>query len=144
LGASPVAPPGQADTLVIGADYDSSAGLYDGTGYIYSHQGAGWKKQPRLTAADSMMGLPFPTNNTFFGCTAALQGDPLLVLSRSSSTVYIYQRQGDSWIDQLEVIVDTGLGEPEAWPIAIDGSTVIEGTPGEFGNSAHVFEIFIP
>lgn len=88
-----------------------------------------------------MMDLPFPTNNTFFGCPVALQGNLLLVLSRFSSTVYIYQGQGTHWIDQLEVIFD-GLGEPEAWPIAIDSSAVVEGTPGEFGNFAHVFEIF--
>lgn len=142
LGASPAAPPGQADTLVVGADVDSSAGLYAGAVYVYRHQGEGWKEQVRLTAADSMIDLPFPSNNTFFGCSVALQGDLLLVLSRFSSAVYIYQRQGGSWTDQLEVIFEYGLGEPEAWPIAIDGSTVIEGTPGEFGNSAHVFEIF--
>jgi hypothetical protein len=142
LGASPAAPPGQADTLAIGADVDSSAGLYAGAVYVYSRQGDGWKEQVRLTAADSMIDLPFPSNNTFFGCSLALQGDLLLVLSRFSSTVYIYQGGGDRWTDQLEVNVDTGLGEPEAWPIAMDGSTVIEGTPGEFGNSAHVFEIF--
>jgi hypothetical protein len=142
LGASPAAQPGQADTLVIGADVNSSAGLYAGAVYIYGRQGEGWKEQARLTAADAMMDLPFPTNNTFFGCSVALQGDLLFVLSRFSSTVYIYQGQGASWTDQLEVIVDYGLGEPEAWPIAIDGSTVVEGTPGEFGNSAHAFEIF--
>ena len=141
LGASPAAQQGQADTLAIGADADSSAGLYAGTVYIYSRQGNGWKEQARLTAANAMMDLAFPANNTFFGCSVALQGDLLLVLSRFSSTVYVYQGQGANWTDQLEVIFD-GLGEPEAWPIAIDGSTVVEGTPGEFGNSAHVFEIF--
>ena len=87
------------------------------------------------------MDLAFLANNTFFGCSVALQGNLLLVLPRFSSTVYVYQGQGANWTDQLEVIFD-GLGEPEAWPIAIDGSTVVEGTPGEFGNSAHVFEIF--
>jgi hypothetical protein len=142
LGASPAAPPGQADTLVVGADVDSSAGLYAGAVYVYRRQGEGWKEQVRLTAADSMIDLPFPSNNTFFGCSVALQGNLLLVLSRFSSAVYIYQGQGGSWIDQLEVIFEYGLGEPEAWPIAIDGSTIVEGTPGEFGNSAHVFEIF--
>jgi hypothetical protein len=105
------------------------------------HFRAGWLCSARLTVADSMMDLPYPTNNTFFGCSVALQGDLVFVLSRFSSTVYIYQGQGANWSDQLEVIFD-GLGEPEAWPIANDGSTVVEGTPGEFGNSAHVFEIF--
>jgi hypothetical protein len=87
------------------------------------------------------MDQPFPTNHAFFGSSVALQGDLLLVLSRFSSTVFIYQGQGASWTDQLEVATQYGFGEFEIWPIAIDGSTVVWGTPGEFGNSAHVFDI---
>lgn len=142
LGASPGAPGGQADTLIVGAGGDSSAGLYAGGVHVYGRQGNRWNEQVELTAADAMMDLPFPTNNTYFGSSVALQGDLLLVGSRFASAVFIYQGAGDSWTDQLKVIIDQGPGEFEAWPVAMDGSTVVRGSPGEFGNSAHVFEIF--
>ncbi len=51
---------------------------------------------------------------------------------RFASAIYIYQGQGDIWPDQLKVIVDLGLGEFEAWPLAIDDSTTIRGSPGEW------------
>jgi hypothetical protein len=142
LGSSSAAQDGQADTLIVGAGADSSAGLYAGSVYVYSRQGNRWSEQAKLTAADAMMDLPAPTNNTFFGSSVALQGDLLLVGSRFSSAVFIYQGQRASWTDQLKVIIDQGPGEFEAWPVAIDGDTVVRGSPGEFGNSAHVFEIF--
>jgi hypothetical protein len=142
LGSSSAAQDGQADTLIVGAGADSSAGLYAGSVYVYSHQGNRWSEQAKLTAADAMMDLPAPTNNTFFGSSVALQGDLLLVGSRFSSAVFIYQGERASWTDQLKVIIDQGPGEFEAWPVAIDGGTVVRGSPGEFGNSAHVFELF--
>jgi hypothetical protein len=142
LGSSPAAQGGQAETLIVGAGGDSSAGLYSGAVHVYGHQGNRWTEQAQLSAADAMMDLPAPTNNTFFGSSVALQGDLMLVVSRFSSAVFVYQGQGASWTDQLKVIIDQGPGEFEAWPLAIDGDTVVRGSPGEFGNSSHVFEIF--
>jgi len=142
LGASPAAQDGQADTLAVGAGGDSIAGLYAGAVYVYGRQGSEWGEQTILTAPDAIMDQPFATNHVFFGSSVALQGDLLLVLSRFSSAVFIYQGQGASWTDQLEVATQYGFGEFEIWPVAIDGSTVVWGTPGEFGNSAHVFDIF--
>lgn len=142
LAASAGGQPELADTLVVGAGGDTHAGLYAGAVYVYTRQEQGWDEQARLTAADALMDLPFPANNAFFGSSVALQGDLLLVEGRLSSAVYVYQRAGDRWIDGLKVIIDQGAGEFEAWPLAIDGSTVARGSPGEFGNSAHVFEIY--
>ena len=142
LGASPAAQDGQADRMAVGAGGDSTAGLYAGALYVYGRQGNDWREQAVLTAPDAIMDQPFTTNHVFFGSSVALQGDLLLVLSRFSSAVFVFQGQGDSWTGQLEVATQYGFGEFEIWPIAIDGSTVVWGTPGEFGNSAHVFEIF--
>lgn len=141
LGASSVAQGGGADTLVVGAGGDSSASLYSGAVYVYGRQGQGWAEQARLTAADAGMDLPFPYHNPFFGSWVALQGDLMLVQSRFASAIYVYQGQGTSWTDQLKVNPDQGIGEFENWPVEIDGSTVVWGMPGEFGNSARVFEI---
>lgn len=142
LGASPAAQDGQADTLAVGAGGDSTAGLYAGAVYIYGRQGSGWVEQAILTAPDSILDQPSLSNHAFFGSSVALQADLLLVLSRFSSAVFIFQGQGASWTEQLEVATQYGIGEFEIWPVAIDGSSVIWGTPGEFGNSAHVFDIF--
>lgn len=142
LGASPASPDGQADTLVVGAGGDSSAGVYTGAVYVFGHQGRDWTEQARLTAADAGLDLPIPSNNPFFGSWVALQGDLLLVQSRFASAIYMYQGQGANWTDQLKVSPEYGIGEFENWPVEIDGSTVVWGTPGEFGNSIRVFEIF--
>lgn len=142
LGASPAAQGDQPDSLIVGAGGDSSAGLYTGAVYVYGRQGDGWSEQAMLTAADAGMDVPFGTNNPYFGSSVALQGDLLLVQSRFSSAIYVYQGQGASWTDMLKVGPEYGIGEGEAWPVAIDGRTVVWGTPGEFGNSARVFEIF--
>ena len=141
LGASADAPPGEADTLAVGAGGDSRAGLYAGAVFIYGRDGNHWNEQATLTAADALMELPFPLPPRYFGSAVGLDGDLLLVGLRFSSMVYVFQGQGAAWTDQLKVVLEDGFGEPKAWPIAIDGRRVVRGTPGEFGNSAFAFEL---
>lgn len=141
LGASAAAPPGAADTLAVGAGGDPRAGLNAGAVFIYGRDGERWSEQAVLTAADALMELPYPLPPRYFGSALALDSDLLLVGLRFSSVVYVCQGQGANWTDQLKVVLEDGLGEPEAWPIAIDGRRVVRGTPGEFGNSAFAFEL---
>lgn len=141
LGASTNAPPGETDTLAVGAGGDPRGGLYAGAVTIYGREGERWSEQAVLTAADALMELPFPLPPRFFGSALALDGDLLLVGLRFSSMVYVFQGQGASWTDQLKVVLEDGVGEAAAWPLAIDGRRVARGTPGEFGNSAFAFEL---
>jgi hypothetical protein len=140
LGASSLAPEGRADTLAIGSSSDSSAGISAGAVYIYSLQGSSWQQLVRLTAADAMMGIPSFTG--FFGSSLAMQDNLLLVGTRLSGAVYAYQGQMGDWTDQLKIKVWGGWDDWYGLPMDIDGHRLIVGAPGEFGNSAFVFELF--
>jgi hypothetical protein len=143
LGASPQAPAGSADTLAIGSSGDNSAGVSAGAVYIYGRQGDSWRQQARLTAADAMLKTHlFAGTSVFFGSSLAMQGDLLLVSTRLSGSVYAFEGSMAVWTDQLKIKVGHGVDDWYGLPLSLDGNRILVGAPGEFGNSAFIYEFY--
>jgi hypothetical protein len=81
---------------------------------------------------------------SFFGATVDLEGEQLAVTAGFANGTYIFERQGEEWFYRYRLFPgqsrDTGL-EDFAQVVSIEGCTLILGTPGEFGGTAHVFDI---
>jgi hypothetical protein len=81
---------------------------------------------------------------SFFGATVDLDGDRLAVTAGFANATYVFERQGQDWEYHFRIIptrVGEGLWEDYAQIVAIGGCSVLLGTPGEFGNSAYVFDL---
>ena len=81
---------------------------------------------------------------SFFGATVALDENWLAVTAAYANTAYVFERQGQDWVYRYRATPG-----PEAWEdfgqvVAISGSTLLLGAPGEFGYSAYVFDLCDP
>jgi hypothetical protein len=81
---------------------------------------------------------------TFFGATVDLDGSQLAVTAGFANATYIFEHQDVEWVYRFSIKpVDekVELWEDFAQVVKISGKTLLLGTPGEFGNSAYVFDI---
>ncbi|MET0386922.1 MAG: hypothetical protein ABW321_13230 [Polyangiales bacterium] len=145
------------DTLVTGAIYeDGSASSVDGdvdnsapdsgAAYVYQRGADGWHPAAYLKADDT-------TRNSYFGISAAIAGDTIVVGStrdepfsptttpKRSGAVYVFTPEQSSW--KLRQRVEPSTGNPRdlfGYHVAIDGDTLVVGAKGD-GDSgaAYVF-----
>jgi hypothetical protein len=80
---------------------------------------------------------------SFFGTTVDLDGNRLAVTAGFANATYIFERQGQGWVYRYSLTPspDGELWEDYAQVVALSGDTLLLGTPGEFGNSAYVFDL---
>jgi hypothetical protein len=81
---------------------------------------------------------------TFFGTTVDLDGSLLAATSGFANTTYIFERQDGAWTYRLRLKPQNEkleLWEDFSQLARISNHTVLLGTPGEFGNSAYVFDL---
>lgn len=80
---------------------------------------------------------------TFFGATVDVDGDLLAATAGYANATYVFERQGESWLYRYRVTAGERGAQWEdfAQVAALSGDTLLLGTPGEFGNSAHVFRL---
>lgn len=114
-------PEGWESPPVLGEDYYAQP-MSAFPGYVYS-------EEPEIS---------------FFGATVDLDGEQLAVTAGYANGTYVFERQGEEWFYRYRLYPDqsreTG-SEDFAQVVSIDGCTLLLGTPGEFGGTAHVFEI---
>lgn len=104
-----------------------------------------------LSASIDWSGFVFPgsifSENpeiTFFGATVDLDGDQLAVTAGFANATYVFERNGEGWVYRFSVKPANEkmeVWEDSAQIVKISGSTLLLGTPSEFGNSAFVFDI---
>jgi len=84
---------------------------------------------------------------SFFGSTVDLDEQQLAVTSGFANATYVFERQGRDWVYRFRIIPDRvgeGLWEDYAQVVAINQCNLLLGTPGEFGDSAYVFDLCVP
>lgn len=135
----------EGETLVVGANGDETAGHMIGAVYIYENGLGGWKQQTKLVAGDG----PF----TFFhglGSSVDLEGDILAVGAPGDSSqgsllgsVYLFRRQGETWIDLLKLWPNDEDYEGAFFgaDLKLSGNTMLVSAPEEFGNAVYIYEI---
>jgi hypothetical protein len=108
-------------TAVIGAIGHDTHVDDEGAVYIFHQEPNGqWKQWQKLSP-------PGLAPNSYFGSSVAIDGDRMVISAQCVGDVYLYHRNADQlW--QLEAKLHIGQ---EVFAVAINGSTVVIGTPNE-------------
>lgn len=126
-----------SDYAVIGAVKDDDGGSNSGAAYVFERYADGWLQVDKLVAEDA-------DSTDHFGSAVAISGDYMVVgafqdnptSSGSSSgygAAYVFGRDGEgSWsqVDKL-VAADASAYDHFGWSVAISGTIVVIGTPGD-------------
>jgi hypothetical protein len=81
---------------------------------------------------------------TFFGATVDLDGRQLAVTAGFANATYLFQQQEQGWVYRYSfkpIPPKVEAWEDFAQVAALNGRTLLLGTPSEFGNSAYVFTL---
>jgi uncharacterized repeat protein (TIGR01451 family) len=129
-----------ADTAVVGCPLDDvSASVGAGSAYVFVRSGTAWTEQQRLVAPDAASG-------DRFGSSVSVSGDTVVVGApndgKAMGAAYVFVRVGTTWALQQKLVApDGGPNEGFGQAVALDGNTVVVGTPFQtfqFG-AAYVF-----
>lgn len=81
---------------------------------------------------------------SFFGARVDLDGNRLAATAGFANATYVFERQGQDWIYKYSLTPrreGAGVWEDFGQAVAISDHTLLLGTPGEFGDSAYVFDL---
>jgi len=134
------------DTALVGApDDDIGANNGQGSVYVFTHSGATWSQQAKLTASD---GVAYD----YFGYSLALDGDTALVgafaddigANNGQGSAYVFTRSGTNWTQQARLTASDGAAGDYFGKIALNGDTALVGAPrdddrGTDSGSVYVF-----
>lgn len=132
------------DTAVVGAHYDDDDGTDSGSAYVFVRAGTSWSQQAWLRASHGSF-------EDLFGEAVSISGDAIVVGAprddppTNSGSVYLYFRQGASWIQQARLRASDGTSfDRLGASVAIDGETAFAGAieddeAGFHAGSAYVF-----
>ncbi len=124
-------PPGPGHLFAERAENDNEQGDFDETTFMASTIFPG-----HIFSADPEI--------SFFGATVALDGNQLAATAGFANATYLFEQQGQDWVYRFKITpVHEGeeIWEDYAQVVRINGSTLLLGTPGEFGDSAFVFKL---
>ena len=121
------------DTLAIGAPGNDGATVPgQGAVYVFTRNGSDWTRLARLSPSDG-------TTMDFFGFSAALSGDTLVVGAPWANidgrvlqgAAYVFVRNGASWTQQAKLVASDGAASHDfGWGVALSGDTAMVGSPG--------------
>jgi len=108
------------DTIVVGANYDSSSS-------VFVRSGATWSLQQKLVASGN------------FGTSVDIDGDTIVVSAEwdsdkgfRSGSVYVYIRYWNSWSLQEKIVASDGSGGDHfGTSVALNGNTIVVGADGD-------------
>ncbi|AKF10305.1 FG-GAP repeat protein [Sandaracinus amylolyticus] len=114
------------DTLMIAEVPSSGLGgsTRNGKVHVYVRDGEGpYVLEQTLTEAT-------PAVLDGFGSSAAISGDLLAVLTRTTKTVRVYRRTAGVWSEIWSVVIDASISSSSRQMIDIDGDLLAIGVPG--------------
>jgi hypothetical protein len=126
------------DTVIVGAQGESSGGTSAGAAYIYTRSGVTWTQTQKLTASD-------PQANDQFGHFVSISGDGETAIigapfedtgGSNAGAAYIFTRGGETWTEQQKIQAgDAGTNDQFGISVSIsnDGDTAIVGADLEDG-----------
>lgn len=127
------------DYAIVGAN---EVNFSTGAAYIFQQEESGWQQLTKLVPADIV-------TTGYFGFSVAMEDDHAVVGARNdddngafSGSIYIYERDGDSWSQSGKIISDDGrLFDYFGNSVAISGDDIIVGSPGDDVSSGAAFII---
>jgi len=102
------------DTVVVGFSNSSGQEPRYGSAYVFTRTEKTWTKQATLTS-----GAP----DDLFGSSVAIDGDTIVVGTKSQGSAYVFSRFDGVWTQQAELSVSKDFG----YSVAIDGDTIVVG-----------------
>ena len=115
------------ETVVIGSREDNSD---RGSAYVFTRSGGTWTEQQKLEASDG-------SSNDTFGVAADIDGDYIVVGANGDfsdrGAAYVFKRSGSTWTEQQKLTGSDSGTANDAFgsAVAISGSSIIVGSPGE-------------
>jgi FG-GAP repeat len=127
---------------------DGTAGLDQGSAYVFVRSAGVWSQQQKLVAADAASNDNFGDN---FGNSVAISGETLVVgapfhagtagLNRGSA--YVFVRNGEVWSEQQKLLAaDAASEDGFGFSVTISGETLVVDAPFKAGlpqGSAYIF-----
>ena len=124
------------DTAIVGSyGDDGTAGVDQGSAYVYVRSGTTWTQQAKLTAGDSAA-------LHYFGGTVTLDGDTAIVGSSGDGctagincgATYVFVRSGTTWSEQAKLTPsDRAAGNNFGFPSFLKGDRALIGARGFAG-----------
>lgn len=124
-----------ADTALIGAEWDSDNGAKSGSAYIFTRTGTSWTQQAKLLPADG-------TSGDCFGHSVSLHGDTALIGADEDNdpvdyagSAYLFTRTGTIWTQQTKLRpTDDPEGRLFGEAVSLTEDTVVIGAYGDSDN----------
>ncbi len=133
------------DTVVVGADFENTAGPNFGKGaaYVFMRSGTTWPVQAKLMASDGAV-------LDLFGSSVAIDGDTVVVgaigadipPNENQGAAYVFVRDATTWTQQQKLTASDGAANDQfGSSVTTSGDTVVVGAPFDdsFRGSAYVF-----
>ncbi|MHC1730133.1 MAG: hypothetical protein AB9866_29740 [Syntrophobacteraceae bacterium] len=132
------------DTIVAGAPGDDDKGSGSGSVYVYVLDNGAWIKQAKLVAGDGAGG-------DSFGRSVGLSGDTIVVgapgddvKGSNSGSAYVFVRTNGVWKKQARLVPsDGGAGDSFGSSVAISGSRIVVGAPGDDDKGANAGAAYV-
>jgi len=103
-----------------------------GAAYVYTLSSGTWSQSAELTASDGASGDDFGWSVAISGGNLVV-GAPLHTVSGSANqgAAYVYTLSSGTWSQSAELTDTTSEIEHFGWSVAISGTTMLVGTPGD-------------
>jgi len=118
------------DTVVVGAQYANSGGVYDaGQAYVFTRNGSTWSQQATLSASDR-------SDAANFGYSVSVSGDTVVVGAMwansggvpAAGQAYVFTRSGSTWSEQA-ILSASNLSDYARFggSVSLSGDTALVG-----------------
>ncbi len=99
------------DTLVVGAEYNSTSAYYGGAAYVFRRDGGQWREEARLSPPDA-------AEYDYIAGSVAVYGRYVAVEAYMRDSVYLYRRTGEGWSLYRRIRAPSGL-DGFGYPVAM-------------------------
>jgi hypothetical protein len=124
--------------MIVGAHKEATGATDAGAAYVFIRSGTSWSQQAKLQASDLQ-------EYDRFGWSVAIDGDTIVVGAYLEDTaafeagaLYVFTRSGTTWSQQAKLQTsDAQANDRLGDAVAIDGDTIVGGTPYDDNGTAY-------
>jgi len=128
------------DTCIVGAPYDDTAVLQDGSAFVFVRSGGVWSEEEKLTAFD-------PFLNDYYGWSVSVSGDTCAIgsyqdddLGGGSGSTYVYTRALGVWTLEQKLTASDGVaGNMFGYSVSLDEDALLVSAPFANANKGQVY-----
>ena len=120
------------DYAIVGAWPEDDGGADAGAVYIFIRSGTSWSQQAKLLASDAQASDNFGFSVSISGNTAVVGAYKEDAGGYNAGAAYIFERSGTTWTEVKKIVASDAQADDDfGTSVAIDGTNVIIGSPGE-------------